>query len=335
MSIPELVSAFYSRIWNAGDLAAIDELIAEEFSFRGSLGTEVRGRDGFREYVSTVRSSLADYRCDILECVAMDDQAFAKMRFHGRHVGTFRGFAPTGKHVEWLGAALFTLGESRIRSVWVLGDLAGLDALLRHDSENEQHDMQQRYDMHTVPEGLPVPADDGACDHLPGNRLHSIPLNATDGRKVDLSTLSGRTVLFIYPRTGRPDQPGSDDWDAIPGARGCTPQSCGFRDHYAELRALGASAIFGLSTQSTEYQREAVERLHLPFALLSDDGLALTRSLNLPTFDFEPYRSEQRSLLKRMAWIIRDGRIEKVFYPVFPPDRNASDVIAWLRANPI
>jgi peroxiredoxin len=193
--------------------------------------------------------------------------------------------------------------------------------------------MQQRSDVHVLPADLPVPIDDGACDHLAGMILPSIPLSTTDGEKIDLSLLRGRSVVYVYPRTGRPDLPTSAAWDAIPGARGCTPQSCGFRDHYAELRSLGASAVFGLSTQTTDYQREAVERLHLPFALLSDSDLVFTRTLRLPTFEFEPYREESSTLLKRMALVIRDGRIEKVFYPVFPPDRNAGDVTDWLRAH--
>ena len=184
-----------------------------------------------------------------------------------------------------------------------------------------------------MPDDLPVPTDDGACDHLAGLVLPSIPLSSTDSQQIDLAELRGRTVVYIYPRTGRPDLPTSAAWDAIPGARGCTPQSCGFRDHYAELRSLGASAIFGLSTQTTEYQREAVERLHLPFSLLSDSSLVFTRTLRLPTFEFEPYGQQSSTLLKRMALIIRDGRIEKLFYPVFPPDRNAEDVLEWFRTN--
>jgi len=193
--------------------------------------------------------------------------------------------------------------------------------------------MQQRSDMYTLPEDLPVPTDDGACDHLAGMVLPSIPLSSTDGEKIDLSSLRGRSVVYVYPRTGRHDLPASAAWDAIPGARGCTPQSCGFRDHYAELRSLGASAVFGLSTQTTDYQREAVERLHLSFPLLSDSGLVFTRALRLPTFEFEPYGEESSTLLKRMAFVVRDGRIEKVFYPVFPPDRNAEEVTEWLRAH--
>jgi peroxiredoxin len=189
--------------------------------------------------------------------------------------------------------------------------------------------------VHTLPADLPIPTDDGACDHLAGLGVPPISLMATDGQDVDLAALPGRTVIYIYPRTGRPEEPESAEWNAIPGARGCTPQSCGFRDHDAELRSLGVAAIFGLSTQTTGYQREAVNRLHLPFALLSDSKLLLTEALRLPTFEFEPYGSEQRTLLKRMAVIVRDGRIENVFYPVFPPDRNAADVIAWLRSHTV
>lgn len=190
--------------------------------------------------------------------------------------------------------------------------------------------MADRHPWHRLPAGLPAPVDDGAADHLGGREWPSVPLRSTDGGTVDLRERAGRTVLFAFPRTGRPEEPGSAVWDAIPGARGCTPQTCGFRDLYADLHAY-ADAVYGLSTQSTEYQREAVGRLHLPFALLSDSELVLTRALNLPTFEFTPYKSETAVHLKRMAFVIRDSRIEKVFYPVFPPDRNAADVLDWLR----
>jgi peroxiredoxin len=175
---------------------------------------------------------------------------------------------------------------------------------------------------------LPVPEDDGAARHLPGLRMPSIALAATDESTVDLASLAGRVVVYAYPRTGRPGEPNPDGWEAIPGARGCTPQTCAFRDHFAELRALGVAHLFGLSTQSTQYQREAAERLHLPFPLLSDESLALTRALRLPTFT-----THGMTLLKRLTLIVRDGAIEHVFYPVFPPDRNAGDVIEWLRAR--
>ena len=144
---------------------------------------------------------------------------------------------------------------------------------------------------------------------------------------MDLSKLPGRTVVYCYPRTGRPDQDMPRGWDEIPGARGCTPQSCSFRDHYGELRALGAR-VFGLSTQNTEYQREAAGRLHLPFELLSDERLEFAGALALPTFE-----ADSMILLKRLTLVIEDGRIEKVFYPVFPPDKNAEEVIGWLSRN--
>jgi peroxiredoxin len=179
-----------------------------------------------------------------------------------------------------------------------------------------------------LPDNLSVPQDDGATRHLKGLRLPDLALASTDGAAVNLSSLKGRTVVYVYPRTGRPGVPAPDGWDAIPGARGCTPQSCSFRDHFADLRRLGVAQLFGLSTQDGDYQREAVERLHLPFAILSDAGLALTRALRLPTFSVDGM-----TLLKRMAWVIDDGVISHVFYPVFPPDRSAETVVAWLRAS--
>jgi peroxiredoxin len=184
------------------------------------------------------------------------------------------------------------------------------------------------HDPTVLPAGLPVPQDDGAARHLGGLKLPSVRLAATDGGEVDLSSLAGRTVVYIYPRTGRPGQDLPDGWDAIPGARGCTPQSCSFRDHFAEIQALGVAHLFGLSTQDSAYQREAAERLHLPFPILSDEHLAFTRALRLPTFTVAGM-----TLLKRMALVIEDGVIVKVFYPVFPPDRSAAEVVAWLRSR--
>lgn len=184
--------------------------------------------------------------------------------------------------------------------------------------------MSSADNVYEVPDGLPVPVDDGACDHLPGMRLPSVTLGSTAGDLVDLSVLAGTTVVYCYPLTGRPDLALPQDWDEIPGARGCTPQSCAFRDHHAELQALGAR-VFGLSTQDTGYQREAAERLHLPFALLSDEGLEFAGALNLPTFE-----AEGMTLIKRLTLVIESGRIETVFYPVFPPGKNAEEVLEWL-----
>ncbi|MCP3054799.1 peroxiredoxin [Aurantimonas marianensis] len=179
-----------------------------------------------------------------------------------------------------------------------------------------------------LPDDLTSPADDGAADHLAGLALPSVPLEATDGRTIDLSAISGRLVLYVYPMTGKPGIDLPEGWNETPGARGCTPQSCAFRDHFAELGALGVDAVFGLSSQSTADQREAAERLHLPFALLSDEHGAFRDALRLPAFELGG-----RVYLKRTTLIIDDGRIAKVFYPVFPPDRNAADVIAYLAAG--
>jgi peroxiredoxin len=182
------------------------------------------------------------------------------------------------------------------------------------------------HDPNMLPEDLPVPQDDGAARHLTGFRLPDIALAATDGAQVSLSKLKGRTIVYVYPRTGRPGQALPTGWDAIPGARGCTPQSCGFRDHFAELKQLGVAALYGLSAQDTGYQREVVERLHLPFAVLSDADLMLTRAMRLPTFT-----TDGMTLIKRMAWVIDDGVVSHLFYPVFPPDRSADEVVGWLK----
>lgn len=184
------------------------------------------------------------------------------------------------------------------------------------------------HDPTTLPEDLPAPQDDGAARHLTGAKLPDIALPATDGAQVTLSKLKGRTVVYIYPRTGRPGQALPTGWDGIPGARGCTPQSCSFRDHFAALKQLGVAHLFGLSTQDLGYQREAVERLHLPFAILSDAGFKLTTALTLPTFEVDGMR-----LIKRMAWVIDDGVITHVFYPVFPPDESAADVVRWIQES--
>jgi peroxiredoxin len=182
------------------------------------------------------------------------------------------------------------------------------------------------HNPHFLPPDIPVPQDDGAARHLAGLALPDIALPATSGPPVNLSKLKGRTVLYIYPRTGVPGVDAPPGWDQIPGARGCTPQSCGFRDHFAELKTLGVDHVYGLSTQDTAYQREVAERLHLPFAILSDADFKLTRAIDLPTFT-----TSGMTLFKRMALVIDDGTIVKAFYPVFPPDKNAAEVIAWLR----
>ena len=178
---------------------------------------------------------------------------------------------------------------------------------------------------------IPAPKDDGAAAHLTGMMLPDVALVATSGATVTLAKLPGRTVVFAYPRTGVPGEPSLvADWDEIPGARGCTPQSCAFRDLHRDLQEAGAAVMFGLSTQDTTYQREARDRLHLPFELLSDEALAFSGAAGLPTMQVAG-----RTLIRRLALVIDDGRIAKVFYPVFPPDRNAHDVLVWLCDNPV
>lgn len=183
------------------------------------------------------------------------------------------------------------------------------------------------HDPNVLPAGIPAPQDDGGARHLTGMRLPDLALPATSGGPVNLAKLKSRTVVYIYPRTGVPGVDLPPGWDEIPGARGCTPQSCGFRDHFAELKRLGVAQLYGLSIQDTAYQQEAASRLHLPFAILSDEKLALTKAMNLPTFV-----TSGMTLLKRMTLVIDDGVIGKVFYPVFPPDKSAADVVAWLRS---
>ncbi|MDP5084716.1 MAG: peroxiredoxin [Yoonia sp.] len=175
---------------------------------------------------------------------------------------------------------------------------------------------------------IPSPVDDGKADHLVGVSLPKVTLAATQGPAVTLDTLKGITVIYVYPMTGRPDRDLPEGWNDIPGARGCTPQSCSFRDHAAELRELGVAQLFGVSTQDTAYQTEAAARLHLPFALLSDADQALGKALDLPGMEVEG-----AYLHKRLTMIAKDGVIAKVFYPVFPPDQDAQNVIDWLRAD--
>ncbi len=178
-----------------------------------------------------------------------------------------------------------------------------------------------------LPSDLPVPQDNGEADHLNGMHFPNEAFKTTSGGTQNLSQVQATVVLYIYPMTGRPDIDLPDNWDAIPGARGCTPQSCSFRDHYAELQSLNAQ-VYGLSAQDTDYQLEASERLHLPFPLLSDNKLKLKTLLNIPTFTVDAME-----LYQRITFIIQDGMIKKVFFPVFPADKNAKNVLSWLQAQ--
>jgi peroxiredoxin len=183
------------------------------------------------------------------------------------------------------------------------------------------------YDPTVLPKNLPVPEDDGAADHLEGRLVPPLYLETTQGELNLAAAAAELLVLYVYPRTGRPGAEPPREWDETPGARGCTPQSCGYRDWGVELRELGAT-IVGLSAQTLDDQREAADRLGLPHAVAADPDLRLADALRLPTFEFEG-----RRLYKRLAFVAEEGRIVKVFYPVFPPDENAAEVLAWLRSR--
>jgi peroxiredoxin len=189
--------------------------------------------------------------------------------------------------------------------------------------------MEQQTNL-DLPPNLPVPKDDGGARHLKGMALPDLELSSTSNRRVNLAKVSAPwLVIYAYPMTGRPDRKLPQGWDDIPGARGCTPETCGFRDHHKDLAKLHAG-VFGVSTQSTAYQQEMVKRLAVPFEVLSDEHFALTKALRLPTFTVEGM-----TLLKRLTLVVRNNRIEHVFYPVFPPDKHAEEVIAWLKEHPV
>lgn len=186
-------------------------------------------------------------------------------------------------------------------------------------------------DYTTLPEGLPVPEDDGAADHLPGSPTPELTLPTSDGGSIDLSALGpGRTVIYLYPFTGRPGVDLPEGWDAIPGARGCSTEACDFRDHFQELRDAGAERVFGFSSQDPAYQAEVVERLRLPFSMISDEHLELADALGLPTFAAPGHER----LCARLTLVIRDGAVEHAFYPIFPPNEHARQVLEWLKRNP-
>lgn len=204
-------------------------------------------------------------------------------------------------------------------------------AAYRHNSPaTPAEDEDLMTDYLSLPADLPAPRDDGAADHLPGLATPRLDLPSTSGEMIRLDALGpGRSVLYIYPLTGRPGTDLPQGWDLIPGARGCTPEACGFRDHHHDLLAVGAARVFGLSSQDTSYQRELVERLRLPFQMLSDSALSLAAALGLPTF-----QAGGLTLYKRLTLITAHNAVEHAFYPVFPPGQHAQQVLAWLRDNP-
>lgn len=189
--------------------------------------------------------------------------------------------------------------------------------------------MTEMLEMPPLPEGLPVPEDDGACDHLIGMSLPPVNLVSSSRQLVNMAALRGLNVIYIYPMSGEDDSVLPDNWDSIPGARGCTPQSCSFRDHQKELSEFGAN-VFGLATQTSDYLAGEVTRIHLPYDLLSDEHLAFQSALSLPVFDIKVAGT---TVLKRVTLICDDARISHIFYPVFPPDKSAQHVVDWLRQS--
>jgi peroxiredoxin len=211
-------------------------------------------------------------------------------------------------------------------AIWTRRDVLALTAgmaMAGRDMRGQQTPLDQ------LPANLPVPTDDGGCRHLVGMRLPDVALPSTRNRRVNLSKVSARRVVYAYPMTGRPGVTLPAGWDDIPGARGCTLETCGFRDHHADLGKL-QTEVYGVSVQTTEYQQEMVARLKVPFEVLSDADMALVRALKLPTFT-----AGGMTLIKRLTIVATAGRIEHVFYPVFPPDKHAEEVIAWLKSHPI
>ncbi len=182
--------------------------------------------------------------------------------------------------------------------------------------------------LNQLPTDLPIPQDDGSTNHLRGMRLPQVSLRATNGKTIHLGNIKGKLVIYCYPMTGQPNVALPDDWDQIPGARGCTPQSCSYREHYQELQALGAEVV-GLSVQSTEYQKEMADRLHLPFPVVSDANYQFQKALNMPTFE-----AAGMTLLKRITLIANNGVIEAVHYPIFPSDSDPARVMDYLRTHP-
>lgn len=203
-----------------------------------------------------------------------------------------------------------------------LQESAHRDSIVPHPNEERENVT----DPIPLPANLPVPEDDGAADHLAGLPAPHLTLPSTSGEDIALDELGpGRAIVYVYPLTGHPDVDLPEGWDSIPGARGCTTEACDFRDHHELLVDAGASQVLGLSSQDRDYQRELVDRLRLPFAMLSDPELRLVEALGLPTFE-----AGGLTLFKRLTLVIRNGVIEHAFYPIFPPNEHAQEVLGWL-----
>ncbi|VAW52529.1 Alkyl hydroperoxide reductase subunit C-like protein [hydrothermal vent metagenome] len=182
-------------------------------------------------------------------------------------------------------------------------------------------------DLYQLPEGLPVPVDDGACNHLEGAPFPSMLITVTPHATYDFSKEKGINIIFFYPMIGHPDSLPMTGWNEIPGARGCTPQALSYKNYFRQITKLGVR-LFGASSQALKEQNDAIDRLKLPFELINDSSFLLSNALKLPTFQFNEIK-----MIKRLTLVVVDGVIKKVFYPVFPPNKNVDDVIVWLKEN--
>ena len=291
------------------------------------LVTPTRGPNGYREYDDHHLRVVSEIR-ELTATGILPGKA-----------GPFIDCLDAGpQHSDECPASLAAYRDSIAEIDRIVSGLTSRRALLVHRLENgaartqgmESFDMSDDYT--TLPANLPVPSDDGRAAHLPGLSMPRISLSTSDGRVVDLGAMpEGRTVIYLYPLTGRPGVDLPDGWDSIPGARGCSTEACSFRDHYDELRQAGAAEIYGMSSQHPDYQAEVVERLHLPFQMLSDPDFALADALDLPTFSAPGHER----LYARLTLIANDGRIEHAFYPIFPPNTHGEQVLEWLHANPV
>ncbi|GAS89216.1 MerR family transcriptional regulator [Mycolicibacterium brisbanense] len=314
-----------------GELARRANVSVKAVRYYEQLGllTPLRQPNGYREYDDTDLRAVAEIR------------ELAQLGIPPAKAGPFIECLDAGHlHSDECPASLAAYRDSIAEIDYAIATLTRRRAVLAeklHQGATRPHHHQPEseiatmpVDFTTLPDDLPVPSDDGRAAHLPGQPMPSLTVQTSDGGRVDLSALPhGRTIIYLYPLTGRPGVDIPEGWDSIPGARGCSTEACSFRDHHDELRAAGAVGIYGMSSQSPEYQAEVVERLHLPFHMLSDPEFSLADTLSLPTFA----ASGHPRLYSRLTLVVTDGVIEHVFYPIFPPNTHGQQVLDWLRQN--
>jgi peroxiredoxin/DNA-binding transcriptional MerR regulator len=311
-----------------GELAARTGVTTKAVRYYESLGLVVPERrpNGYREYGEFHVRAVSEIR-QLAECGIMPSRAAPFIECLDA------GHAHGDECPASLAAYRDSIGELDRTIALLTARRALLADRLQDGAERsfKSLEIQPMTDYSVLPEGLPVPTDDGGAAHLPGLAVPALALPSTDGERVNLAELGpGRSIIYLYPLTGRPGVDLPAGWDEIPGARGCSTEACDFRDHFKELAAAGATKVFGLSSQDTAYQREVVERLSLPFPMLSDEKFALQEALDLPVFSAPGHEK----LYARLTLVVLDGVIEHAFYPIFPPNEHARQVLEWLTANP-